>query len=192
MFSLDIWKCFPTGLCFLWVQKRSHCYNIHDIPPKWELTFSVGMDGHFEVNSRLSQLCKHTCKLLTLYRLFFVHISCMWWGARPMPLSESVYWSMILMLSYTRNVTAREQYIWETLVFRISRQKFSLKHLYLCTVLYGITYQKTAILILNYHENLKFHNLQTAPLSLFLAQRCSCTMKVGVCKSHFHCSEFIV
>lgn len=57
-----------------------------------------------------------------------------------MPLSESVYWSMILMLSYPRNVTAREQHMGETLVFRISRQEFPIKHLYFCTVLHGITY----------------------------------------------------
>jgi len=109
-----------------------------------------------------------------------------------MPLSESVYWSMILMLSYPRNVTARKQHMGGTLVFGISRQEFLLKHLYLCTVLHGITYQKTAIVILNYHESLKFHNLQTAPLSFFLAQGCSCTVKIGVCKSQYHCSEFIV
>ena len=109
-----------------------------------------------------------------------------------MPLSESVYWSMILLLSYPRNVTARKQRMGETLVFGISRQEFLLKRLYLCTVLRGITYQKTAIVILNYHESLKFHNLQTAQLSFFLAQGCSCTVKIGVCKSQFHCSEFII
>jgi len=82
-----------------------------------------------------------------------------------MPLSESVYCSMILMLSYTRNVTAREQHMGETLVFKINRQEFPLKHLYLCTVLHGMTYPKYAILILNCHESFKFHNLQTVPLS---------------------------
>lgn len=56
-----------------------------------------------------------------------------------MPLSESVYWEVILMLSYTRNVTAREQHIGETLVFGINRQEFPLKYLYLSTLLHGIT-----------------------------------------------------
>jgi len=45
-----------------------------------------------------------------------------------MPLSESVYWSVIPVLSYPRNVTAREQHMGETLVFGISRQEFPLKH----------------------------------------------------------------
>lgn len=114
--------------------------KFHDNPPKWRVTFFVGTDGSSVANSCLSQLRKHTCKLATLYRLFLVHSSHMWWGARPLPLSESMYWAMTLTLSYPRNVTAMEQHMGETLVFRIHRQEFPLKYLYLYIVLHGITY----------------------------------------------------
>jgi hypothetical protein len=149
MFSLDIRKCFATGLCFLLVLKRSHVTKFHDNPPKRELTFSMGMDWHFEDNSLLSQLREHTCKLPTLYRLFFCpHFLYMVRGK-----ANALVWICVLVSDTSviisqKCVTAREQHMGETLVFGISRQEFLLKHLHLCTVLHGITYQKTAILIL--------------------------------------------
>jgi len=63
------WAVFSISL-----KEKSVSQNFMISPPKWELTFSVGMDGHFEDNSHLSQLRKHACKLPTLYLLssFFI------------------------------------------------------------------------------------------------------------------------